>query len=124
MISIMSRECKIPDTHPVVMDYIYRWNRLCKLYETGQADPHIAAQSKSMMFWGTPAVLEPQLDSLPFEFYTADIMRNKVLEPIPNFFKLQVVNVLTNDERKIQRRKIPVVNFYEMVLRLKLFLEE
>jgi len=126
MINIMSKECKIPDTHPVVMDYIYRWNRLCKLYESesGTAEPHIASQSKSMMFLGTPAVLEPELESLPFEFYTADIMRNKVLEPIPNFFKLQVVNVLTNDERKIQQRKIPEINFYEAVLRLKLFLQE
>ena len=124
MISIMSKDCKIPDTHPVVMDYIFRWNRLCRLYKTGKIEPHVAAQSKSMMFWGTPAVLEPELDSLPFEFYTADIMRNKVLEPIPNFFKLQVVNILTNDERKIQQQKIPEVHFYEMLLRLKLFLEE
>jgi len=124
MISIMSKDCKIPDTHAVVMDYIFRWNRLCRLYKTGKAELHIAAQSKSMMFWGTPTVLEPELDSLPFEFYTADIMRNKVLEPIPNFFKLQVVNILTNDERKIQQQKIPEVHFYEMILRLKLFLEE
>lgn len=43
---------------------------------------------------------------------------------IPRLFKLTVVNLLTNDERKIQGRKIPIISFYETLLRLKLFLAE
>lgn len=124
MVNIMMQDSNIPDTHPVVMDFIFRWNSLCELYETGEAPSHPAAQSKSTMFWGVHLVLEPRLESLPFEFFTADVMRNKVLEPIPSLFKLQVVNMLTNDERKIQGRKIPVISFFETMLRLKLFLQE
>jgi len=124
MINIMVLDSNIPDTHPVVLDFIFRWNRLCELYETGRVPPHPVTQSKSQMFWGLPLVLEPRLETLPFEFYTADIMRNKVLEPIPNLFKLQVVNLLTNDERKIQGKKIPEINFFETMMRLKLFLQE
>jgi hypothetical protein len=77
-----------------------------------------------MMFWGVPAVREPKRDWLPFEYFTADVMRNPVLEPISRLFKLQVVHLSTTDERKIQRRIIPQSNFYETVSRLKLFIQE
>ena len=76
------------------------------------------------MFWGLPAEREPRREWLPFEFFTADVFRNPVLEPVPRVFKVQVVNLLTNDERKIQKRIIPQINFYETVLRLKLFIQE
>ena len=43
---------------------------------------------------------------------------------VPRLFKLTVVNLLTHDERKIQGRRVPIINFYETLLRLKLFLAE
>lgn len=124
MVQVMTEQCNIPDSHPVVLDFVYRWNRLCALYAGTEVEPHPAAISKSMMFWGVPAVTEPSRESLPFEFFTADVMRNPVLEQIPRLFKLQVVNMLTKDERKVQGKRVPEVNFYEMILRLKLFIEE
>jgi len=124
MVQIMSERCTISNHHPVVLEFIYRWNRLCQVYEGKEIEPHPAATSKSCMFLGIPAITKPRRDTMPFEFFTADVMRNPVLEPIPRLFKLTVVSLLTNDERKHQGRKIPLINFYETLLRLKLFLAE
>lgn len=124
MIQIMTEKCTISDTHPVVLEFIYRWNRLCQVYQGKELEPHPAAISKSCMFHGLPAITQPCLEKLPFEFFTADVMRNPVLEPIPRLFKLTVVSLLTNDEKKVQGRRMPIINFYETLLRLKLFLAE
>jgi len=124
MVYTMTKNSTITDYHPVVLDFIYRWNRLCAMYEGEELPSHPAATSKSHMLWGLPACTEPRLEWLPFEFFTADVMRNPVMEPIPRLFKLQVVNLLTNDERQIQGRRIPQINFYETVIRLKLFIQE
>jgi len=126
MIQIMAERCSISDYHPVVLDFVYRWNRLCKFYESngGEMEAHPVASSKSFLFWGVPAETKPLRESLPFEFFTADVMRNPVLEPVPRLFKLQVVNLLTADEQRIQGKRIPIINFYETVLRLKLFIQE
>jgi hypothetical protein len=58
MVQIMSKHGIITDYHPVILDFIYRWNRLCTLYEIGRekVGPHPLARSKSMMFWGLPAI--------------------------------------------------------------------
>jgi hypothetical protein len=37
---------------------------------------------------------------------------------------VQVIAVLTQDERRIQKKKVPEIHFYEIILRLKLFIEE
>lgn len=124
MIQIMTERNPITNLHPVVLDFTYRWNRLCDLYNGNPVEDHPAANSKSMMLWGIPVTTKPRQVTLPFEFFTADVMRNPVLEQIPNLFKLQVVNLLTNDERRIQGKPIPEINYYETTLRLKLFIEE
>jgi hypothetical protein len=123
MISIMMRHTNISDYHPSVLEFIQRWNRLCAKYEGGELPPHPAALSKSVMMWGTETTVEPRLLSLPFDYFTADVMRNPDLH-LPLLFKLQIVTLLTEDERKIQKKKDPEMHFYESVLRLKLFIEE
>ena len=126
LIEIMAKQCSVSDYHPVVLDFVYRWNRLCRFYESngGEVEAHPAAYSKSFLFWGVPAETQPTRETLPFEYFTADVMRNPVLEPVPRLFKLQVVNLLTADEQRIQGKSIPIINFYETVLRLKLFIQE
>ncbi|CAB9513406.1 expressed unknown protein [Seminavis robusta] len=123
MINIMMQGAPVSDFHPTVLDFIDRWNRLCMKYSNIDV-VHPASKSKSIMMLGTDVTVEPKLESLPFEFFLADVMRNPVLEPVPRLFKLQVVSLVTKNERDLQRKRVPEINFYEAVLRLKLFILE
>jgi hypothetical protein len=54
------------------------------------------------MMWDTNFTVKPQQLNFPFfEYFTADILRNPMLEPIPHLFKLQVISLLTQDEKRI-----------------------
>ena len=124
MVSIMMRNAPVPDYHPTVLDFIGRWNRLCLKYEGVEDYSHPVTKSKSIMMWGEEVTVKPRRDTLPFEYFLADVMRNPVLAPVPRLFKLQVVSLVTKNERELQGTKIPEIHFYEAVLRLKLFILE
>jgi HMGL-like len=124
MVAIMAEHSKVSDYHPTVLEFIFRWNRLCAQYEGEELPPHPAATSKSNMAYMTPISVKPKRERLPFDYFTSDVLRNPVLEKFPRLFKLQVVSLLTADERKLQGKRVPQVNFYEMIVRLKLFLSE
>ena len=62
--------------------------------------------------------------NLPFEFYKADQIRNPGYMKLPKIFRLYVLRNLVQEERKIQRRRVPEVNFYEQLMQLKLFIQE
>jgi hypothetical protein len=124
MVTRMMYAAPISDYHPTVLDFVQRWNRLCIKYEVGELPPHPAVRSKSVMMWNTDVTVEPSRLVLPFEFFLADVLRNPILEPVPRLFKLQVLTLVTKNERELQRSKLPVINFYEALLRLKLFIME
>lgn len=124
MIKIMSKDSTVPDNHPTILDYIFRWNRLCALYEGEDVPPHPASTSKSYMYWGTPAVFEPRRPTLPLDFVGADITRNEFFSGIPNVLRLQIVRFVNQEAMKLQKTKVPVSNFHENILRLKLFIQE
>lgn len=124
MVQIMMEHSSVSDYHPTVLEFIQRWNRLCAKFDGEQLPPHPASRSKSVMMWMTDTTVRPRRRSLPFEYFVTDVMRNPLMEPIPRLFKLQVISLLTQDERQIQGKKVPQIDFYEAVLRLKLFIEE
>ena len=123
MVSIMMKNAPISDYHPTVLEFISRWNRLCHKYQ-GKDEPLPGSQSKSIMMLGLNMTTQHHLENLPFEYFMSDVMRNPVLEQVPRLFKMQVVSLITKNERHIQGRRVPVINFYDAVLRLKLFILE
>ena len=124
MVRIMMGHSTLSDYHPTVLEFIQRWNRLCAKFEGEELPPHQAARSKSIMMWGTDTTVQPRRRSLPFEYFITDVLRNPLMEPVPHLFKLQVITLLTKDEREIQKKKIPQIDFYESIVRLKLFIQE
>jgi hypothetical protein len=120
----MMRHSNISDYHPSVLEFIQRWNRLSAKYEDGELPPHLTALSKSVMMCGTDTTVEPRRLSLPFDYFTDDVMRNPDLKIIPSLFKIKVITLSTQDEGKIQEIFFPKIHFYECVLRLKLFIGE
>lgn len=124
MVAIMSEHSSVSDYHPTVLEFVARWNRLCAQYEGEELPPHAAEASKSHMMWAADVTVKPKRETLPFDYFTSDVLRNPVLEKVPRLFKLQVVALLTTDERRLQGKRSPVVNFYETIVRLKLFIAE
>jgi hypothetical protein len=124
MVSVMAKKSPITDYHPTVLEFIQRWNRLCTEYEGEVLPPHAVVRSKSIMMVCTKITIEPRRECLPFEYFLADVMRNPVMEQTPRLFKLHELSVLTQDERRVQKTEVPVINFDEAVMRLKLFIQE
>jgi hypothetical protein len=124
MVNVMVKSSPIADYHPTVLEFIQRWNRLCAEYEGEVIPPHDAVRSKSIMMMCTSITVEPRRESLPFEYILADVMRNPVMEQTPRLFKLHELSILMQDERRVQKTQVPIFNFYEAVMRLKLFIQE
>lgn len=125
MIGIMAKQSPISDYHPTVLEFIQRWNRLCAAYEGVELPPHEQELSNSIMVWNTNVTVEPHLQEIPFRFFISDVVKNSVIDPFPQIFKSSVVRLLTQNEQRIQRtKKEPMMNFFETVLRLKLFIME
>jgi hypothetical protein len=124
MVTVMVKMSPITNYHPTVLEFIQRWNRLCAEYEGEVLPPHAAVRSKSIMMVCTSITVEPRRKCLPFQYFLADVMRNPAMEQTPRLFKLHELSLLTQDERRVQKTEVPVIDFYEAVMRLKLFIQE
>ena len=126
MMRIMLESSKVSDTHPTVIEFIHRWNRLCAKYE-GQDEPSPIFTSKSIMLPLVNVNWTPRLEQLPFEFVMADFFENKAAQHVPKLFKKQITKLMANDERRhqgLKRRESVTIEYNDVLLRLKLFIQE
>ena len=124
MVKIMLQHNTIPDTHPTIIEFISRWNRLCARYE-GEELPLPGSLAPSCLNYSQDITVVPRRRTLPFTTYMKDVVIDNILmKPIPKLFKRFVIKLITKQEMEFQGTERPVVEFYDSILQLKLFIQE
>mmetsp|Transcript_3379 Transcript_3379/g.7744 ORF Transcript_3379/g.7744 Transcript_3379/m.7744 type:complete len:1027 (-) Transcript_3379:310-3390(-) len=123
MIWVMMTDSDIPDYHPTILEFIGRWNRLCAKYED-DPKPLPGSMAKSCLCFNVDVTVEPARMELPFSYFFMDILQNHVLAPLPKVFKQYMHKLVVDEEKRLQGTKHPKANFFDQILRLKLFIEE
>lgn len=123
MVWTMMTDSDIPDYHPTILEFIARWNRLCAKY-IGEKKTLPGSEANSCMCFNVDVTVEPELLELPFSFFFRDVMENHVLVPLPKMFKSYMHKLVVDEEKRLQGTRNPTVNFFDQIVRLKLFIEE
>lgn len=125
MMRIMMEASDVPDHHPTVIEFINRWNRLCAKFERKDIPPVPGTQGTSCMLYAMDVTFKPTLLQIPVQFWLKDIVvDNHVERDVPKLFKRYVVKLITDNERKLQGEPVPMMHFFEQIVKLKLFIEE
>ncbi|CAB9521346.1 expressed unknown protein [Seminavis robusta] len=124
MIRTMLESTTVPDTHPTVIEFVHRWNRLCAKH-LGEDYTSPICQSKSIMMPCTSLELQPRLPAIPFEAYQKDFDLNPVAaQNVPRFIQVALKREEYRVMQESQKTKAPMLYFEERVLSLKLFIQE
>ncbi|CAB9513551.1 expressed unknown protein [Seminavis robusta] len=124
MVAGMMVDSSVPDCHPTILDFTYRWNRLCTKYLEKELPPCPEEASRSTMLYNHEFTNAPILNCLPFDYYMADVVSNEGPGQFPKLLRLHMVRRLAKDEARHQNTKFPLIHFYETIVRLKLFIQE
>ncbi|CAB9505436.1 expressed unknown protein [Seminavis robusta] len=123
MIHSMLKTTKVLDTHPTVIEFVHRWNRLCAKH-LGKDFTSPICETKCIMLPCINLESQPRLASLPFKVIQDDYDLNPAIQVVPQWARNKLKNREFKVMQDIQKTQDPLMTFEERLLSLKLFIEE